>query len=155
EAAVVAGIVGVVEQEAKAGAGIDTAVGAALGTDLPVGFQILFPDDLAAPFTLLPETFGAHTSFRVTDARQFVIVAFVPLEPRHGKNYVSAGTDAPARRQTHDRSVRRAWHGPIRAETSSPRARVKRRRAAARRPEGRRDRRSKIPGRGLPFRLWR
>src|SRR5450756_1849588 len=56
---------------------------AALGAHVPVGLQVLFPDDLAAAFALLPQTFGPDLAILVIQFGEFVVVPFVALEPRH------------------------------------------------------------------------
>ena len=48
-----------------------------------LALQVLFPDDLAAAFALLPQTFGADLAILVIQFGEFVVVPFVPLEPRH------------------------------------------------------------------------
>src|SRR5450759_5969797 len=56
---------------------------AALGAHVPVGLQVLFPDDLAAAFALLPQTFGPDLSILVIQFGELVVVPFVALEPGH------------------------------------------------------------------------
>ena len=75
---------GVVEEQLEAGDGVDAAVRAALGADVPVGLEVLLPDDLAAAFALLPQTFGSDPAFLISQFGELVVIPFVPLEPRHG-----------------------------------------------------------------------
>src|SRR5437764_7193336 len=62
----------------ETGAGVDSEVLVALRTHLHVFFEIFLPDDLAALFTLHPQSFGANFLFaRGVQLRRFA------LKPSH------------------------------------------------------------------------
>ena len=140
------------------------------GADVPVAFQVLFPDDLAAAFTLLPQTFGADLAILVIQFGEFVVVPFVPLEPRHSSPTLTrVGTlEQMSVHQRTAATTLRVWmpaqsreaainllgqHGArqfVRKRHGGERDQLVR----ARRPAGaaaRRGRRSETPGRGPPF----
>ena len=70
-----------IEQHAHARTGIDTEMKLTLGAALEVLVQSLFPDDLAAAFTLQPQALGAKALFAI--ARAFVHSGFLAGKPRH------------------------------------------------------------------------
>src|SRR5262249_41392561 len=107
----------------------------------PVRFEVLLPDDLAAAFALLPEAFRTNAALPVFQLGGFAALRVFPPDPGHATLYFNAGTDAPARSQTHGKSALPAWRVRVHAETSWRRVKLAYRRAPSSRPEGRRDRR--------------
>jgi len=71
-----------VEQEFQAAAGAEAEMVLALGADLPVRFEILFPDDGAAGAALHPHALGADSS--LVGRRGIFYRFFLALEPGHG-----------------------------------------------------------------------
>jgi hypothetical protein len=123
------------KQQLQARERVDAAVPAALGADVPVGFQVLFPDDLAAALALLPQALGAHFALAVCRLLR-LFVGILSRRNQAMQFHVSAGRDGPARLRRRGRSARRAWRAPIRAERSWRRARAERSARAAQ-PGGR------------------
>ena len=144
-------VLAIVQQHLQAGEGVNSGVPAALGADVPIGLEVLFPHDLAAALALLPQTLGAHAALAVGHLGKFFIGLFVASEPSHAMIHVSAGRDGPARPQMRGRSVRPAWRAPIRAEKSWRKGRAEGRRGPPSREAGRHGHLPKRAGRGLPF----
>src|SRR5208282_1039542 len=80
---VMLGPAGVVEEQLEALGGAELEVVVALRADVPVRFQVLAPDDLAASGTLLPHALGADTALLGRDGGLDGI--FVAFEPSHRK----------------------------------------------------------------------
>src|ERR1051326_2156399 len=124
----------------------------ALRADVAGGFEILLPDDLPAPFALLPQALGAHAALAIFRFGALVVLAAVSLKPRHATIYLNAGTDAPARLRKHDIAAQRAWRARVHAGRSWRKAKSKDRRERPIRQGDRRVPRSGKSDRGPPFR---
>ena len=73
-----------VEQQAQPGARVEAKMIPALRTDVPVGVEVLFPNDLAAAVALGPQTLGAD----VRAVRRLDALFFSP-KPGHRKPVIS------------------------------------------------------------------
>ena len=76
-------LVSAIEQQFQACGRIHADVRAAFRTHVPVGFQILLPDDLAAAFALEPQALGAQLARRIVDGRDLGRSGIFLLEPGH------------------------------------------------------------------------
>ena len=72
-----------IQQQLEPRHGIQARVRAALGAHVPIGLQVLLPENLAAALALPPEALGAHAALGVAELGELLIVGFVALEPRH------------------------------------------------------------------------
>jgi hypothetical protein len=77
-----------VEQQSQARPGVNVKVMPAFAADIVGGFEILFPDNLAATVALQPEAFRAN-GVPVATGLLWISVAF---KPGHDSSYLGCGT---------------------------------------------------------------
>src|SRR5262249_48350443 len=82
---IVMSLVNAIEEQFEARSRVDSKMVAAFRARVPVGLEILFPDDLPAALALLPESLGADALLAVLLLGGRLRPGFIPFEPGHAR----------------------------------------------------------------------